>query len=144
MILNILLSIRDKIFVDFSKYKFEESIVRLVNQIKLNNHPTDKQLDLNTEMKELAIISNEQKPKTIQQGPKTWSNEQVKEWFCTNKIETLHDFLSPINGKILLQLYEIKLHTPEFFFKSITKNESIDLKTIAIFSDLLIDLFENK
>jgi hypothetical protein len=31
-----------------------------------------------------------------------------------------------------------------FFFKSITKNESIDLKTIAIFSDLLIDLFENK
>jgi hypothetical protein len=63
MILNILISIRDKIFVDFSKY--EESIIRLVNQIKLNNHPTDKLLDLNTAKKELAIISNEQKPKTI-------------------------------------------------------------------------------
>jgi len=93
----------------------------------------------------MKLLTIEEKPKVItQQGPRTWSNDEVKEWFCANKMEALHEFLSPINGRILTQLYEIKQHTPEFFFKSITKNESIDLKTIAIFSDLLLDLFENK
>ena len=39
-------------------------------------------------------------------------------------------------------MYEMKKTVPEFFFKSITKNESVEAK--AVFATNLVKLFENK
>lgn len=117
--------IGDKIFVDFTKYEFEESFRRLVKQIDL--------LSTNT-----TIVFGVNEPTAV-----NWTEDQVKNWFLSNNLEQMFETLKPLNGSILFQLYQIQLHTPEFFYKAITKNELIDLKAIAIFSDLIRKLFKN-
>lgn len=128
----------DKIFVDFTKYKFEESMNRLIKQINLNTATEPIQ---SNQIKILPTEIKQEKAKDL--GIKAWNNEQTKEWFTKNQLEHLYNILSPINGRVLLQLYEIKQHAPEFFFKSLAKNDSIDVMSVAIFSDLLMELFEN-
>lgn len=131
----------DKIFVDFTKYSFDESMSRLIKQIQLNTNPNETP---SLEKKVEFVNIKEVKPVLDKkQAIKMWSNEQTKEWFFKNNLTDVYNVLSPINGRVLLQLYEIKQHTPEFFFKSLVKNDYIDLRSVAIFSDLLIELFEN-
>ncbi len=139
--------IGDKIFVDFTKYSFGDSISRLKKQIDLNINKTIAvdNVHINQVIPDLNNLSvanklNENQPK--KSGPKYWTNDQVKEWFEKNEITDLHKILVPINGRLLSQLYEIKIHTPEFFYKSLVKNDHIDIKKVAIFSDLLMELFE--
>lgn len=114
----------DKIYIDFTKYDFEESFRRLVNQIDLLSSRTIH-FDVND-------------PSAAQ-----WTEDEVRDWFKRNNLDELFEVLKPLNGSILYQLYQIQVHTPEFFFKAITKNESIDLKSIARFSDLLRKAFKN-
>lgn len=70
-----------------------------------------------------------------------WDDAKVKNWLNESGIEIIYEILKPLSGKILYQLYQLQLHTPEFFFKSITKNESLDIKLVAMFSSSLKDLF---
>ena len=108
--------IGDKIFVDFTKYSMDESTTRLIKQIQLiNSHKVGEVI---TEIKQMTI---EKKQESIN-GPKNWNIEQVKDWLFNNELDSLVSIIGPINGRVLFQLYEIKQHTPEFFFKSITKN----------------------
>ena len=49
--------------------------------------------------------------------------------------------MAPINGDNLYQLYEMKKSVPDFF-KSITSNQPVNYKVVAIFATNLIKLFE--
>jgi hypothetical protein len=40
------------------------------------------------------------------------------------------------------QLHQLQHYQPEFFFKALTKHETIDIKAVASFSCLLKKLFE--
>lgn len=74
---------------------------------------------------------------------KRWDENQVQNWFKQMKIDSVYDVLKPLDGEILHQLYEFKTYTPELFFKSISKHESIDLKEAAQFSLYLSKLFKS-
>lgn len=126
--------ISDKIFIDFTKYSFEEAMNKLINQLKLNNDSLP--------IPSIAVTAANNPKEIIQNEAKNWNEEQCKEWFIKNNIKNMFDILTPIDGGILLQLYEMKKSIPEFFFKSITKNDAIDFKSVAVFANLLIKLFE--
>ena len=131
--------IGDKIFIDFTKYTFDESFNRLVKQIQLNSKTcTSNPLP---EMKNIKIEIKE--PTNRGESAQNWSPDDVKDWFHSHELHLLHDSLKPIDGSTLHQLYELKVYTPEFFFKSMTKNDAVDVKSIAIFSNQLIKLFKN-
>jgi male-specific lethal 1 len=132
--------IGDKIFVDFIKYKFEVAIEKLLIQIKLNEI-------LNSSLDEI-LEPNEKETNNLQvnlkinndSNPKLWNEEQVKNWFKSNNI-TFHD-LDGIDGSVLFEMYEMKRSIPEFFFKSISRNNNLsELKNIALLSSQLGKLF---
>ena len=123
--------IGDKIFVDFTKYTFEQSMKRLKNQINLL-------LDKNNNVDSKSMIFKE-----ITHGPKDWNEEEVKTWFYQNEILGIFDILKPLNGGILFQLYELKIFSPEFFYKSLTSKECVDIKIVSVFTYNLVKLFEN-
>ena len=129
--------IGDKIFVDFSKYSFEDSFKRLVKQIRLNKNIQAPV----TSVKDIQIM-----PESVSENKtnlaQVWTKEQVNDWFKRHEITVLHDNLKPIDGKSLFQLYQLKKDAPEFFFRSLTKNDSIDIKKLAVFNDELIKLFK--
>jgi hypothetical protein len=116
--------IGDKIFIDFTKYSFEEAFKRLIKQIDL--------------LSSNKIEININKP-----SPVDWSDEQVKLWFDNNNLNDIYQDLKPLTGSVLYQLYQIQIHTPEFFYKAITKNESTNLRSVAVFGDLIRKLFKD-
>lgn len=60
------------------------------------------------------------------------------------ELKSVYDGLKPLDGQILYQLFEFKTYTPEFFYKSIAKHESIDMKQAARFSLCLVKLFQGE
>ena len=131
--------IGDKIFIDFTKYAFDESFNRLLKQIQLNNktctsNPLPEMKNIKIEIKESTNRGD---------SAQNWSPDDVSDWFHSHELHLLHDSLKPIDGSTLHQLYELKVYTPEFFFKALTKNDGIDVKSIAVFSNQLIKLFKN-
>ena len=59
------------------------------------------------------------------------------------KVTNIYQDLKPLTGSVLYQLYQIQIHTPEFFYKAITKNESTNLRSVAVFGDLIRKLFKD-
>lgn len=71
-----------------------------------------------------------------------WSENQVFEWFETNKIDRLiMELLLPCEGGILRQLYGLRRDAPEFYFQSLSQNRNVELKSILAFSRSLEKLF---
>lgn len=87
---------------------------------------------------------NENKPMVNNQRKEAenWNESEVQKWLMENEIGDFYETLKPINGKVLYQLYLMQVHTPEFYFKSLTKNDLVDIKSVASFSAKLKDLFE--
>ena len=130
--------ISDKIFIDFTKYKFEDAMNRLLKQIMLNNSSNTSLSASDTPNKTDQVNAKDNN------NPTDWTEEQCRNWFIENKIQGLFELMTPIDGGVLYQLYEMKKAVPEFFFKSITKNESADFKSVAVFANSLIKLFDKK
>ena len=138
--------ISDKIFVDFSKYSPEESMSRLLKQIQLNKKNGDDELSqqaLLVPERKINLAPKSQPDNLLNSNEneqvKKWTRMQVENWFNVNDMSGIYEFLGPMDGKDMYQLYQIKLHTPEFFFKSIS--EKVDLKKLITFSKLLMELF---
>jgi hypothetical protein len=76
-----------------------------------------------------------------------WSKEDVNKWLNEKEICTgLRNLVFKCDGKLLHELYLIKLESPDFFFKSLkTKNlmlnNSITLRDVAHFSSEIKILF---
>ena len=157
--------IGDKIFIDFTKYSFDESVKRLKNQINLiTNHKPDPQppvtqstitkseplaAELDTKVIKLVINGaggDQNKPNSKCLQIDKWTESEVKNWFMQSKLNDsfIYKSLCPCTGELLTQLHQIQLYAPEFFFKSISNNDLNinDLKDVANFSIHLKKLFD--
>ena len=124
------LIIGDKIFVNFTKYEFEECIRRLKHELDIKDLNTRLDIEQSTHIVDLK--------KSVLH----WTADEVFEWFVEQKIdENLRKALCPCNGIILEQLYTIRLDAPEFYFQALNKY-GVDLKAIILFTYNLKKLFE--
>lgn len=91
------------------------------------------------------LVSDNNKPRrgsNVTAAVALWGESEVDAWFGTNNIDkTIREKLVPCNGQILRQLYDMKQTAPEFYFKSLAENSSVDLKAILIFTNFLEKLF---
>jgi hypothetical protein len=152
-----------KIFVDFCKHDFDTAIQLLIKQIKLlnddkilNNISLNENVKPVTEMNSINNTNNKifnnnsnlsnlvGKMKHINiDEPKNWDFNKVRECLESKNLHKIYQILSDqIDGKLLYQLYEMKVYTPEFYYKSLTKNDLLDMKMVIDLSKLLSDLFE--
>ena len=71
-----------------------------------------------------------------------WNESEVNLWLKDKKIhKNIITNISPCNGKLLHQLYNIKLEAPEFFYKSISSNKILPTVEILLFVSELTNLF---
>jgi hypothetical protein len=79
------------------------------------------------------------------EDPINWDEKKVKECLESKNLEKLYLILSDqIDGKLLYQLYEMKTYTPEFYYKSLTKNDILDMNMVINLSKFLCNLFDDK
>jgi hypothetical protein len=74
--------------------------------------------------------------------PSSWSSESVQSWLTSIDFTELAEACSDMDGALLKQLYEILVHTPEYFYQLVLQDDFQKLAKIASFSKSLRDLFE--
>lgn len=137
--------IGDKIFVDLTKYSLDDSLQRIKSQIELNinnkrEETIQKQEPVLTTIS-TPLVSITETPSLDR--PIDWTNDRVEKWFIEKNLLDIHNELKPINGKVLNQLNQLQKFTPEFFYKSITKNHQLNAISVANFANFLQELFDN-
>ena len=140
----------DKIFVNFTKYDFDECIRRLKNEItsrsRENKNSKETSVNLSKSVKETVALQtavNEDRKVFENVDVKKWSENDVFKWLNDNEIDkNLISILMPCNGIILKQLFELRRDAPEFYFQSLdcAKNFN-DMKAVLKFTNCLNDLF---
>jgi hypothetical protein len=132
----------DKIFINFMKYEFDESIRRLKNEVNsFLNAKSQTSIQKDNKAPQFAI--NKQIAPSFNQVPKldveSWDETKVEEWFKENKLNTqILDLLRPCNGGTLKQMYDIKKECSEFYYNSL---KTLDMKTVIDFNMQLQKLF---
>jgi hypothetical protein len=136
----------DKIFVNFTKYDFDECIKRLKNEIdsiksgKKTNAKNENGSAANT-LKSQSNSNHNTKNDSILD----WSEERVKEWFLQNSLNCLiFEHFQPFSGKILKQLYDTKQVAPEYYFQPMKEIPNVEFRNIMSFGACLDDLFNIK
>ena len=132
--------ISDKIFVDFTKYQFDDALSRLVNQINHLTFPKEKNESIENMIALEQPPANQESQIDSSKIIESWSAESTEKWFNNKDLSNLHTILKPIDGKVLEQLKMMQKHTPEFFFQSMAQMGSKNIKEIAVFSALLKEL----
>ncbi len=113
-----------KIYIDFTKYSFEECSSRLQKELK-NIH--DDHTALSTMSNKSAAIKKELENKSIA-SPSTatmsrsWSQEQVINYFKSKNINDSIIEILPCDGMLLEHLYQTLEKAPEFLFKQLFKD----------------------
>ncbi len=126
------LIIGDKIFVNFTKYSFDESIRRLKNEIAYYIYPSSVLLDSKSKY---SYNSNK---------VEKWSEKETLEWFENNSLNmAIFDHLKPCNGAILKEMYYMKTYSSDFYYKSLREIENVRLNAIILFSASLEKLFSS-
>jgi hypothetical protein len=115
----------------------------------------DINLSINQSNKDSSTFSNEPKKKSIALNyskqvvnPSAsaigWSEKQVEDWFKEKNVNTeIVSIIRPCDGELLHQLYTMLVGAPEFFYQSISKKNTVDLRTALVFSLCLKKLFES-
>jgi len=123
--------------IDFIKQEMDESIQKLQNELKLNLEEPDDyyyffQLKTTLEICEYDVIDE-------------WGEDDAKNWFMTNNLSlTIFEYLKPCNGKMLKQMFQIKLNCPEFYYNSLKNIPNIKFNDMVLFSTFLDELFDIK
>ena len=140
-----------KIFIDFIKYDFSESMRRLKSELDRfdhDNHDETKEENKNnntTENNETQENSkNEKNEPQTNRIIENWSEQEVENWLNEKKIHSvICENVKPSNGNILKQLYLMQQNAPEFFYSSISSNKQIATREVALFAYELKILFKN-
>lgn len=149
----------DKIFVNFTKYSFEECIRRLLQETALSsgvklNETQYKSVNISSAY--AVPASGDDTSKTTSTGNQAkysttkrindWAVDDVNKWFQDNNInKTIIDSLSPCDGQLLAQVYDLNKQAPEFYYQSISANKSqpaVPIRDILLFTMKLKNLFE--
>ena len=137
----------DKIFVNFTRYSYDECIRRLRSELKtthkaLTSAPSSS-ADL--QLQSSGPVSS-QPTRTTTTNPHAsailgWSESNVFEWFEKNALNRqIIKAIGKCNGVVLHQLYEMKNEAPQFFYQSL-KTDQVDLDALMMFVFHLKQLF---
>jgi len=122
-----------KIYVDTTKYEFDECIRRVVKEIE--------NLTLVKYEKLISISSDENKLRDVSK----WSVSQVTQWLNAKKFHpTILASLEKSNGEVLQQIYELYLKMPQFVCERLVAESDSKLRLIhlAFFTLELEKLFK--
>ena len=110
-----------KIYVDTTKYEFEDVIRRVVKEIenlKIINH-------------EIALPNNGDDNKVL--NISKWSSSQVTQWLNEKKIHSaIINSLANSNGEILHKIYEMYSKMPQFVCERLIAESDSQLKLIHL------------
>ena len=128
----------DKIFINFTKYDFEECMRRLKHEINKISKTENKQKHI-VPIEEPKVNSARNEDKSVDK----WSEAQVEEWFNTNNIDDkIKKIILPCSGVFLKQLYDMKRVSPEFYHQSFVRESQVTLKSIIVFNHYFEELFK--
>ena len=126
----------DKIYINFIEFDFDECIEKIKHEIEISNFKSK------TNQEENVLVPTNNKTKKSSEVEK-WSETQVQNWFIENKINMkIYEHFSPINGELLVQIYDMKNSAPEFYYQTL-KEMNNDLRSITLFSMFINKLFSN-
>ena len=118
-----------KIYVSFPKMGFNESISKTIFEINsLKEKPVG-----NTKLLDSKINTNKQ----ISDGKsfKNWTQSEVQDWLAkTDVSQEICKILKLFDGEMLVQLGRVKKTAPDYYFSSISRNNSIDLYYVLKFT----------
>jgi hypothetical protein len=130
-----------KIFVDFTKFQFQEAMQKLTHEINQNLQSSKKINQLSVGASPSVMKSSGSSEKICLVN--SWSNEKVVKWLNeTNCCENIRSELKRFDGRMLCELNRMKHHAPEYFYRSLGKNLSVDLSELVQFSSSLSVLFD--
>ncbi|CAF1031023.1 unnamed protein product [Brachionus calyciflorus] len=123
-------------FIDFGKNEFNECIQSLKLQI------SNKMIEITDSFSDITIAPIKERSENIE----NWSYEETDNWFREKNISYLiFQKISPCNGELLKQYYEMFLYTREFYYSSLTSNSNkIQMRDIGVFTNELKKVFEKK
>lgn len=133
----------DKIFINFTKYEYDECVRRLKSEIDTYVNKADAIASNGSN----GIVNTASSGTTAvvakQSSVENWSEEKVNKWFAENKIDTrIEKEFCPCTGIVLKQLYDMRNDAPEFYFQSLNTNKKIEIKNVLVFTHLLRKLFD--
>jgi len=128
-----------KIFVNFTKYNFEECMRRLKHEIV-----SFEQSEQENKTHVVEIIKNPVVDVVQSKETYNWSEYQVENWLLEKKInKSIQENVSPCDGKILFQLYEMMNTAPEFFYSSIVHQTKLfQQEKLLVFRNYIYYLFK--
>ena len=131
-----------KIFIDFTKYDFEECIKRLIKEvIQFNESKEDVKENEKLENEIKEPIEKKIIPKSI--NALNWSELDAEKWIKDKKFhKEIAESLLPCNGKLLNQLFEMYNKIPDYFYSSLNGSKTIRLRDLLYFSNELKEIFE--
>ena len=133
-----------KIYIDYTKYDFDECSARLQKELK-NIQGEDNDVSIVPAIKNEVAIEKT----VINVAPKkfmttNWTQEQVVEWFKSKKVNDLIiENLLPCDGQLLEQLYHTLKEVPEFFHSILRADSKASLRDIVFFTTELRYLFND-
>jgi hypothetical protein len=134
----------DKIFVNFTKYDYDECIRRLVHEV--NSHYVAQKIKPISQPVVDNATNNSPAQSDTQQSikkPENMKLSDVSEWFATNSIDpAIIQYFNSCDGSVLKQIYEMKKNDVEFYNQSLKSIPNISFISIAKFSAALEKLFQ--
>jgi hypothetical protein len=137
----------DKIFINFVKYELDECMRRLKGEIT-HHYKAPLVKEPKTGGK-TGVETSQQKADTTSGGEHqaddsvdSWDTKKLNVWFEDKGLEqSLKEYISKCNGKLLRQFHDMKIKAPEFYYQSINKIANNDVMQIMLFSQCLEELF---
>ena len=131
----------DKIFVNFTKYEFGECLRRLKNELDTHCiHALKEKIDRNACSAIYQACSTNAKKKFSLTNES--SEKEVQDWFSDQNLNmAIFEYLKPCDGEILKQMHDMKCKAPEFYYRSLEKILKDDLRSIALFTSRLNNLY---
>jgi hypothetical protein len=134
-----------KKYIDYTKYSFEECSSRLQKELK-NIHDNDTALS--TVSKDTAAVKKDIENKSIASPSTTtisrsWSQEQVINYFKSKNINDSIIEILPCDGMLLEHLYQVLEKAPEFFHSTLRADLKAGLIDILRFTFILKQLFKD-
>lgn len=125
-----------KMFVNFTKYSFEECSKRLQNELS-KLVPSNE-----ASFKKISVQQTSTVPNTIQ-AIENWSVADVQKWLVKNDInEKIKAVLENFDGPMLSDLNSIRITAPAYFYEVISKKNKIDLFSVVKFNREFKILFQ--
>jgi hypothetical protein len=141
-----------KIFVNFTKYDFDECMSRLRAELA-NALKTKLPVKASTAVTPSNHISIKISPATGTSSSSIstkneaieWSERKVESWMCDKNVNpTIRKNVLPCDGKILNQMYCMLESAPEFFYNSISNSASRENTVPAPTRDVALFAYELK